>query len=225
MSKNKLGICLKLVLVITECLTLLACQPAQGVNLETLDPDLYDQTWLTDKTCPTPCWKELEPGVTSRLEAISIVKQLSFIDNSGESLNGTHGASFICKKPEDSRLYCVNLSFEKGVLENLSYIPNYEITFEQAVEKLGSPDGVSVRPMYPDAGGCDLQVVWKTSKLVLQHSEGIVQFGDDLCGRIQRNKGELPRGIFVTRVQIMLPGALEALMNDSIKPWKGFSGK
>jgi len=66
------------------------------------------------------------------------------------------------------------MGFENGILEFLACVPNYQITFEQVVEKLGIPDEFSVEPMYPDAVGCELQVVWKNKRLVLSYGTGII---------------------------------------------------
>jgi len=52
--------CLKLIFVMVIVLGLSACK-GQGIasatpeNLETLDPNYYDQSWLTGKPCAAPC--------------------------------------------------------------------------------------------------------------------------------------------------------------------------
>ena len=224
MSKSKLSICLKLILVIAIASTLFSCK-SQGVNLETLDPNLYDQSWLTGKPCGAPCWYGLEPGVSSREDSISKTKQLPFINGNNGAALYPQGASFLCKKPQD--LYCVNMTYESGILETLSLVPNYQIAFEQAVEELGNPDGFLVLPIYPETEGCYLQVVWKNKGLELKYEEGvggIFSFREDLCEQVLHKDGKLPKNILVQNVEIMLPSKIESIMqNDSLKPWKGFA--
>jgi len=230
MSKSKLIICLKLIFVIAIASTLFSCN-SQGVNLETLDPNLYDQSWLTGQPCGAPCWYGLEPGVSSREDSISKVKQLPFIGGN----DGASEETFLCKEPRDSD--CIFMIFENdtnGPLEDLYVIPNYQITFEQAVEKLGSPDGFSILPMYADAAGCRLQAIWKNKRLVLQYQTGVIHifyFGlnRDLCDNT--GKRPLPKGILVQEVEIMLPSEIESMTQANptlanpapFVPWKGFA--
>ena len=196
----------------------------RGANLETLDPNLYDQSWLTGKPCGAPCWYGLEPGVSSRQDSISTVKQLPFIGGN----DGASEETFLCKEPRDSD--CIFMIFENntnGPLEDLYLMPNYQITFEQAVEKLRSPDVFSVIPMYPDAAGCELQVIWKNKRLVLEYKTGIlpiISFGinEDLCSN--EGKRPLPKGILVQDANIVLPDELESIMRTNpFGSWKGFA--
>ncbi len=121
-----------------------------------------------------------------------------------------------------------------GPLEDLYLMLNYQITFEQAVEKLGSPDGFSILPMYPDAAGCRLQVIWKNKRLVLQYQTGVIHifyFGlrRDLCDNTGNQP--LPKGILVQEVEIMLPSEIESMtqVNPTLAnpapfyPWNGFA--
>jgi hypothetical protein len=226
MSKSKLPNCINLIFVIAIASVLFSCK-SQSVNLETLDPNLYDQSWLTGKPCGAPCWYGLEPGVSSRQDSITKAKQLPFINGDQEMLPPSNAAwidqvSFLCKKPQDDS--CLMMTFKKGILDTLYIEPNYQITFEQAVEKLGAPDGFSVQPAYPEAGGCELQVVWKNKRLVLWKQDsikGIFSFGQDLCEQVHH--GELPKGILIQNIQIMLPSDIESIMHDGFQPWKGFA--
>ena len=123
--------------------------------------------------------------------------------------------------------YYVGMYFEKGILEDIDFSPSYQITFEQAVEKLGSPDGLWVLPNEGDAAGCELQVIWKNKRLVLQYDTGIlpiISFGlnEDLCSN--EGKRPLPKGILIQYVKIMLPSDIESILQDNpLNPWKGFA--
>ena len=111
MSKSKLSICLKLIFVIAIASTLFSCK-SQGVNLETLDPNLYDQSWLTGKPCSAPCWYGLEPGISSREDSISKVKQIPFVNGDQEMLPPSNASwvdeiSFPYKKTQDDPILWV----------------------------------------------------------------------------------------------------------------------
>ena len=121
MSKSKLSNCLKLIFVIAIASTLSSCK-SQSVNLETLDPNLYDQSWLTGKPCGAPCWYGLEPGVSSRDDSISKVKQIPFIDGNTASFSNPavfpylDEVDFQYKKPQDANfveLFCI-ISKKRG---------------------------------------------------------------------------------------------------------------
>jgi hypothetical protein len=242
MSKNKLLNCLKLIFVIAIASTLFSCKSQsvnpQSANLEMLDPTLYDQSWLTGKPCGAPCWYGLEPGVSSRDDSISKVKQIPFIDGNTASFSNPtvfpydDVVGFGYKKPQDSTF--VELFFEKGILEEITFPLSYRITFEQAVEKLGTPDGFSVWRNEGDGYGCELQVVWKNKRLVLKYDTGllpIISFGPnrDLCENLGTQP--LPKGLLVQWVEIMFPSEIQSMTQANptlaypggFDPWKGFA--
>jgi hypothetical protein len=180
---------------------------------------------LNGKPCGAPCWYGLEPGVSSRQKSISNVKQLPFIYGNSATTDSV-GTRFLYKKTQGDSV--VSMGFENGILEFLAFVPNYQITFEQAVEKLGSPDGFSVEPMYPDAAGCELQVVWKNKRLVLSYWTGVISiftFGQLLSNKLCENEGNLPlpKGILIQGVDIFLPSEIESIMRTNpFGSWKGF---
>ena len=228
MSKNKFLVHIKPICVIAIALVLFSCTP-RGVNLDTLNPNLYDQSWLTGEPCSAPCWYGLEPGVSSRQDSISTTQKLPFISGINSTYTNSQNAAFFCKKPQDYE--CVNMDFENDVLEAIYFNPNYQITFEQVVERLGTPDGFLIQAMYPDAEGCKLQVVWKNKRLILLYETGVISMfsfshalADDLCGNF--GKQPLPKGILIQRVEIMLPRDIASLIRDyPPSPWEGFTGK
>ncbi len=222
MSKNKLSNCIKLIFVTAIASTLFSCR-SQSVNLETLDPNLFDQSWLTEKPCGAPCWYGLEPGVSSRDDSISKVKQLPFIDENTVSPYQDE-VGFQYKKPLDSN--SVDLFFKKGILDEIIFPLGYRVTFEQAVEKLGSPDGYEI--WLTPGGlyfGCRLDVIWENKRLMLEYSTGdisIISFGPntnrDLCNNT--GKQPLPKGLLVDSVYITSPSIIKSMMDYF--PWKGF---
>ena len=219
-----MSICLKLIFVIAIASALFSCK-SQSVNLETLDPNLYDQSWLTGNPCGAPCWYGLEPGVSSRDDSISKVKQIPFIDENTES-SYYDSVSFRYKKPRDSN--SVNLIFENNILDEIWFSPSYRITFEQAVEKLGNPDGYEI--WLTPGGlyfGCRLDVSWEKKSLILEYTTGdifIISFGPnrDLCSNY--GKRPLPRGILLESVMITNPSFIEStIKGGDFYSWNGFA--
>jgi len=233
--KNKLQNCIELIFITAFALGLVSCMP-QGVspqskNFEILDPTLYDQSWLTGKPCGAPCWYGLEPGVSSRQDSITTVQQLPFISGSGIPSSSKaawiDGLSFRCKKPQNAYDICVGLIFNNNLLDEIDINLNYQITFEQAVEKLGSPDGFFVIPTDPGGGRCTLQVVWRNKRLILSKQDkeqGIFSFREDLCDQIRHNEGKLPKDIYIDRdgIEIASPNIIELFRYD-LEAWKGFA--
>jgi hypothetical protein len=223
---NKLPIILKLVIVIAIASVLFSCTP-KAVNLETLDPNSYDQSWLTGKPCGAPCWYGLEPGVSTRQDSITKAKQLSFINGNGGMPSPSNASwvddmSFPCKVPDDKT--CSVMNFVNGSLTFIWIIPNYSITIDQVVEKLGNPDGFSAYPTDPGATGCNLDIVWKEKQLVLEYIEyksDVPFWSKDLCTQIHDNKGKIPRGLIVQDVLYASPDYIKRMMNNS--SWYGYS--
>ncbi|MCX6083180.1 MAG: hypothetical protein NTW32_26940 [Chloroflexi bacterium] len=199
----------------------------EGVNVENLDQNLYDISWLIGKPCASPCWNGLEPGVTPRKVSTETAKKLPFVNSESFRTSNKYGmqsAWLLCKEP--TNLTCVNMFFDNGILESLWLTPSYEITFDEAVKKLGTPDGFLVKPMYPNAGGCSLDVIWIKQRLILRHIEGVIglfDFRTDLCTKVRQNNGKLPSGIRVEGVIINNPSEMESIFEkDIIQIWKGF---
>jgi hypothetical protein len=198
----------------------------QGVNLETLDPNQYDLSWLTSKPCGAPCWYGLEPGVSSREDSISKVKQLPFIDeNTASPYHDEVG--FRYKKSQDSNF--LDIFFEKGILDEIIFAPSYRITFEQAVDKLGNPDGYEIMPSVGGVfAGCQLDVIWKSKRLMLEYDAGgtsIFSSGSNWDLYYNEGKQPLPRGLLVESVYITSPSIMESVAEAGkpYYPWKGFA--
>lgn len=224
MSKSKLLIYLSaffaLLGVIVLCFQFF--QNRNGVDLKTLDPNLYDQSWFTGHPCNSPCWQGIEPGISPREYVLATVRALPFIDTSNIVVH-SQGVSFQCKESKNGNRHCIAMSFNNDILETLWLKPNYPITFEQAVEKLGIPDGFSIYPMDPGATACYLGLAWKEKQLVLEHIAPRPVWGDDLCSQIHNNGGKIPKGMLVESIVISLPGYAEHTMND--ETWRGFADK
>ena len=222
MPKNKLLICVgvlfALLVVTLVCLRFLWMK--NEVDITRLNSELYDKSWITGHPCSSLCWQGIEPGMTSRKDALAIAKGLLFIDNSKMVLQ-PQGASFPCKETTNGNQYCVVMSFNNDILETLWLSPNYPMTLEQAVENLGPPDGFSIYPTNPGATDCYLGIAWKEKLLVLEHTASKPFWGDDLCQEILHNGDKIPKNLLIESVVISQPGYIERMMNYKI--WKGFA--
>jgi hypothetical protein len=209
MSKNRLRICLNPIVFVAILLTLVGCSSQKS---DVTTPDLRDEEWLKKNNCPG-CWRGLKIG-----DALSLVQGLPFVG--GPVSSASEPGGFLCKKPVDAN--CIAMSFDSGKLIRIHLVLNYQITFEQVVQKLGTPDGFWITPAYPDGlKGCLLKVIWKERLLVLETADKSSFFGKDLCEKINENGGQFPHGVFVQNVIYMPKEDIE----DIAYLWKGFSGK
>ena len=231
-NKSELRDRFMLLLALAIVLGLSACQ-GQGSAPETpepftpLDPNYYDQSWLTGKPCAAPCWYGLEPGVSTR-KSINRVEQLPFVDRS--SMDITNHFDFVdvgFSYKRSQGFGGLGMIFKHDVLDSVYIQPNYRITFDQAVEKLGAPDGYWIRPIYPKSHGCRLLVVWKNKRIMLSEQEGEMgwfSLQEDLCTKIHDRNGKLPENMVIKSVEIDSPDGIKALINsDFFRPWEGFA--
>ena len=224
MSKSKSLICLSIFIIIGTigCFHFKASPAPDKVDLTTLDPNLYDQSWLTNDSCEVACWHGIKPGVTSKENTLLIVSELPLIDNSKmEAFGGT--VNYPCKIPNN--ITCVRITYSNGILEYLDVTPNYPITIGQAVEKLGDPNGYRAGPTDPSATGCSLGLVWKKKQLIFGYTEyrsGIPFWGRDLCQQIRDNNGKIPKDIkdIIVSDVLYIPSDYVGLRNYNA--WVGF---
>lgn len=233
MSKNKSLIYVSLSVVIIIALSLAFCvlRTNGKVNLATktdlakLDPDLYDQSWFTGIPCAAPCWYGLKPSETSRENAMTVVGKLPFVDSSAMRASSTN-VSFLFKIQYDDHQPRVVMTFEDDILERIYITPNYPITIDQVVEKLGNPDGFSAYPTDPGGTGYYLAVIWKKKQLVLEYTEdsGNISFWSKSPGlyeKIRSNNGKIPKHLIIQDVLFTTPYYIDRMMN--YKTWKGFA--
>jgi len=207
------------------CILFTGCTPAPPkteTDLTKLDPDLYDQSWFTGDPCIAPCWYGLKPGETSKENAKMVVSGLPFV-NSNDLFENYNGLSFSCKIQGDNGGSVIMIFADNGLLEFLYITPNYSITIDQAVEKLGSPDGFSAYPTDPGATGFYLGVIWKEKQLVLEYTRyraDISFWSKSLYEKLDENNGKVPKGLVVQDALIVTPDSIDKMMN--YKKWEGF---
>jgi hypothetical protein len=87
---------------------------------------------LSGTPCPAPCFWEIRPGVTTKAQAIEILRGMGVI-NEYQINNYVSFANVI--------------SFEydpKGIVTSIGFTPNAAISVESLIAKYGSPDAVVV---------------------------------------------------------------------------------
>jgi hypothetical protein len=115
------------------------------------------------------------------------------------------------------------MSFNENILENLSISPNYRITFEQAVEKLGAPDGYVYSPLGAEIKGCSIFLIWVKRQMTLNFTEKTHISGEDLCERLSKENWKVPKGILIDIISYVQPKQIYDLKsNDTYKIWTGF---
>jgi hypothetical protein len=225
MSKNKLLIFLSIAVILFVFILLYLNYRQENKNVNvvqaSLDPNLYDTSWLTNSTCEPTCWNGLIPGKTSRTDSIVIIEKLPFVDTN-RIFADEFGLYFYCNS-STRETKCGTLFFEDGVLERVSLYPNYLITLDQAVEKLGIPDGYSCYPTDPGATGYELSIFYTKKQLILGYSESKIEVLPSIysvCGQITVD-GKLPIGYPVEDVLFVHSYKFDEM--TGAQPWVGFA--
>lgn len=201
--------------------------PTLYPNPANLDSNTIDQSWLTGEPCDAPCWYSLEPGQSSLDDVIAVAKKLSFIDQNSMNLNKmelsrdqiTQSLGFDCKSP--ALEFCVGMFFSGNTLSTIFLMPNYQITFDQAVEKIGyPPDGYIMSHFSPETIGCRVTLLWVKRQMSIEYSNRLFN-GKDTCNLTQH--GKFPKGISVYTVTYMLPSKMKIFTEEqSYTAWNGF---
>ncbi len=232
MSKNKSLIYLSTLLFLLLQNLLTSCSSSDQ-KTKYIDPNknptLVEQSWYKDMECVAPCWHGLEPGISSRAEALALAQMLSYIET-GKELDNTLGDSmFSCKVPSDEN--CLGMQFENGVLSDLWLYPNYQITFEEIVTTMGPPDSFYYSRRDAERKGCSLSVLWINRQLDVGYGDRSSIFGDDLCDLIEKENGKLPKGLLISQVHYMTSSRIKEVVEIVQQPetgqnytlWSGFA--
>jgi hypothetical protein len=222
--------------VSTILITLItSCSPNdEFVDQKVTDLDHMDLSWMTGVPCSAPCWYGLEPGKSQKTEAISILKELPFIN--ADSMNemdtwirdfsqpeNIAGQSvwFNCKEPADR--HCVYLEFAEDTLFDFLITPNYEVTFKQAVERIGEPDGLSYVRANVEMKGCYVSIIWVKHQMTINHYEKRHTFGKDLCDRINEADNKMIPDLLIHDISYIQESWVNELWTRSnFKEWNGF---
>lgn len=192
------------------------------------NPNLFDTSWLTISPCDTPCWHELRLSKTSITDAITAIKELSFINPESlrlveTSLPSKNIESVLAECKESPGKTCVDVRFYEKTLESIYIWPNYQISFDQAIEQLGEPDGFFYTPLGVETSGCYISLIWIKQQMTLSFSEETGVIKRDLCSHLLETNWKVPKNIPVQTVSIVSGDRINSIMlNDTYIIWKGF---
>jgi hypothetical protein len=223
MSTNKLPIHFRLFYLV-GFLFLAACagQKEKLIDASAYPTDMVDQSWLNGQPCLAPCWQGLMPGISSREDVIEIANSLTFISGNREPMD-SHAEGYLCKIPQDS--YCVYLAFYENKLNFLTLGIEYQLTVEQMVDIVGSPDGYVVSERHALKRTCDIEVLWISKQV-----KGIITYENDLGCEIFFLDNRFPESIQVNFIRYLRPGEIEQFIESTLNamgpeyfPWAGFN--
>ncbi len=221
-SKRKLPIYLSIIAIVVVWLVYLnILHKNEKPDFTTLDPSLYDLSWLTSDSCELGCWNGITPGVTSRAEGFTIINNLPYVNKNNFS-ESEHAISIPCQLPTEN--ICGSLIYLGDTLRSIYIFPNYKITMNQAVEKIGKPDGYTCYPTDPGATGYMLTVFWIKKQLTLYYTEyksdNPLIWIRNICSEITAD-GKLPNDIVISDVQYNPSFEFEDVTDG--QPWIGFA--
>jgi hypothetical protein len=152
-----------------------------GCSARIFTPDktpIADRSFLTSEICDPPCWYGLEINNSTKEDALSTLNQLPFIDGNGideyETYlfnNGPLASEIIYKCVKSNKYPCGILTFYDGKLIKNLITVRFELTLEDAVERLGIPDHLIY--FWPNPyGSCEITVTWiKKGVAVIVHDK------------------------------------------------------
>jgi hypothetical protein len=216
---NHLSIVYRNIITFLIILVVSSCTNTSSGKKTVIEPTFTEDSWLTDKPCKAPCWYGMEPGKTSKEEAMLTTKELSFIDPEGVT-DSVNGLLFNCKNYPG----CVYMGFRDNILEFLNIYLYTTVTFKEVVDKLGNPDIVMIDPINPEGSGCYIGLLWLERQMEVRYAEepgGF--FRKDLCQQVNENNNTVPPDLTVQDVSIMQKEFMaESLAGNDHIPWNGF---
>lgn len=216
MSKSKLTICPEIFLFLGIQLILSSCFSVESQYINpTEHPDLVDQSWLKAESCAASCWQGLVIGKSLQKDAIAVARNLPFLGSERVETTDVTWTSFLCKVPNDK--VCMSMGFDRGILSNLSLYPNYRITFEEAIEKIGSPDSFYYSRKEAEMKGCSISFLWEKRQMILVYGDKPISIGNDLCDLIYQNNGKIPKGLLVQQIEYLSLSQMKMIIKTIVQ--------
>lgn len=157
------------------------------------DEALVDRSFVTGQPCAPPCWYELELDKSGQDETYAALEQLPFIDQA--SIRETTGLVWLgdedakeiywgCLHPRVKS--CGGARLSQGKLKLLWLAVGYDLTFKTVIDQLGPPDYVDYGPYHPEAGGCQIHLMWPQRLISV---DSLDKRSDAECQAITSGKG------------------------------------
>ncbi len=140
------------------------------------DPE-SDHSFVTDQPCAPPCWYGLEVEKSSRAQVYDTFKQLPFVDQThiveaaGYWLNNNTASRYItwgCVHPREQS--CGHITLVQDKLKSIDLGVGYELTFDQVVAKLGTPDYVRYGYALPNTSSV-VNLIWRDKGIIVRTTD------------------------------------------------------
>lgn len=201
----------------------------------TPEPTPFDIDWIEDSSCTTACWQGLQPGISSKTEALEQVIQLPFLSQDFNRIDYTlwdfstdlplpgELYGFPYQEPDGSGMGGVGLVFANDVLFEISFSPDQKITLGEIVNSMGAPDYFSYKPANPHVLDCLVSLFWIERQVKVTSYEKS-KFGRNLCEEIKKQQNRPPatlpvRDFFLTDLYRFE----EDVVYGTHFPWTGFA--
>jgi hypothetical protein len=152
MGQNRLSHSVRVILITVASTTCIALLGHFGYALITRVP--VDRTFMVESSCTPPCWQGINPGQTTRSEALEIlhgsryVRRWSVRVKGGDSLGSAVFDTARIEKYEASAV-----RWRNGVVYRVDLAVAFPLTAEQLIERFGPPEALGAvevgLPEYP----------------------------------------------------------------------------
>lgn len=196
-------------------------------NDRTITVDV-DRSFVTGQPCLPPCWHGLELDKSSKIDVQDTLKRLPFVDQSSVREQSTVWLdseaevviySCLFQRDED----CGSVLLVEDRVKEITTVVRYDLTFEDVIIKLGSPEYVEYSSYHPEGGGCIISLFWPNSKIIV---EFIDTDSDESCRSLNED-GLVPRGLQVTDLLYVSSDGILPESGDCCSriQWSGFKDK
>lgn len=194
------------------------------LNSCSTDSALVDRSFLTGESCAAPCWYGLEIDKSTKADLLAKLDQLAFVEHNtykeyGAAWMNDQNATeivFHCLNRPDA--VCGDALISNDILKKLWLSVGYELSFAQAVEKLGPPDFLEYEE-YSMSGVCTIDLLWAKRGIEIDTSE----HGSEGCQSIANGNGVSPKKLVANIVYFSKEAFGEPGTCCKRIPWPGFA--
>lgn len=147
-----------------------------------------DRSFLTGEPCAPPCWYGAVPGQIDIEELHEVLEGLDFVDPRSivEFVVVRRGKEVPVLEWDCSYLdnhWCGRAFFNSDMrLSELVLAIGYDLTVEDAVERLGPPEFTERGSYSSETIGCRMYVFWSARQVVAEHEK---EGADTACDRLE----------------------------------------
>lgn len=135
---------------------------------------------IIDDSCPPPCWKEIEPGKTTKQEAVSILTKLAEVKqssiNTWSIVNSNDSVQWKFL-PRTGAKYG-NIFIDNNIVFGLRFSPDNTLALEEAIKHLGSPESILTLYHHEEIPFVSIFVAYPTKGIVLSLSINPYHIGE-----------------------------------------------